>query len=65
MLSLYFRYFSSNQGAYKQRDRQRQRERHKTIGLLSKNNGPVRAFYSLVHSFAFLYKTKTRDMTKV
>ena len=41
------------------RRRQRQRKRHKTIGLMSKNNPSARAFYILVHFFAVLCKTTT------
>ena len=37
----------------------RQRKRHKTIGLMSKNNRSARAFYILVHFFAVLCKTTT------
>ena len=43
----------------KQRQRRRQRERHKTIGLISKNNRSARALYVFVHFFAVLCKTTT------
>ena len=43
----------------KQRGRQRQRERHKTMGLMSKNNHSARAFYSFEHFVAVLCKTTT------
>ena len=36
------------------KQRRRQRERHKTIGLISKNNRFARAFYAFVHFFAVL-----------
>ena len=41
------------------RRRRRQRERHKTIGLISKNNSSARALYVFVHFFAVLCKTTT------
>ena len=41
------------------RRRRRQRERHKTIGLISKNNSSARALYGFVHFFAVLCKTTT------
>ena len=34
-------------------------KRHKTIGLMSKNNRSARAFYSFVHFFAAICKTTT------
>ena len=37
---------------FKKRGRRRQRERRKTMGLMSKNNRSARAFYILVHFFA-------------
>lgn len=42
-----------------QRGWQRQQERHKTIGLMSKSSHSVRALYILVHLFAVLCKTTT------
>ena len=39
--------------------RRRQRERHKIIALMSKNNCSTRAFYVFVHFFAVISKTTT------
>ena len=44
---------------FNKRGRRRQRERHKTMGLISKNNRSARAVYILVHFFAVLCKTTT------
>ena len=41
--------------------RRRQRERHKTKGLMSENNASARAFYILVHFFAVPCKTTTSN----
>ena len=41
--------------------RQRQRERHKTTGLMSENNASAHAFYILVHFFAVPCKTTTSN----
>ena len=46
-------------GSLSNDDGLRQRERHKTMALMSKNNRSARAFYILVHFFAVLYKTTT------
>ena len=44
---------------FKKRGRRRQREHHKTIRLMSKNNRSARASYILVHFFTVLCKTRT------
>ena len=54
-------YIFTTRNRLKQRGRQRQRERHKTMGLMSKNNRSARAFYILVHFFAVLCKTTTSN----
>ena len=41
------------------KQRRWQRQRHKKIGLMSKNNRSARAFYIFVHFFAVLCKTTT------
>ena len=41
------------------KQRRRQRERHKTIGLMNKTNRSARALYVFVHFFAILCKTTT------
>ena len=41
--------------------RRLQRQRRKTIGLMSKNNRSVRAVYILVHFFGLLCKTTRND----
>ena len=46
----------------KQRQRRRQRERHKCAYLVGKNNSfarPARAFFTFVHFFAVVSKTTT------
>ena len=49
-------------GELKQRQRRRQQERHKFTYLVGKNNSfarPARAFFAVVHSFAFVSQTAT------
>ena len=51
--------FTQHNRDLKIRRRRRQRERHKTIGLISKYNSSARALYVFVHFFAVLCKTTT------
>ena len=58
-----FKEFRDINRELKQRRRRWQRERHKTIGLISKNNSSAHAFYVLYISLPSSAKQQ-REMTK-